>query len=136
MLEAPGFVAGLGDVAVMGNAIQKRGGHLLIVEDLRPLGEREIGGDDHRDLLVEAIEQMEQQGPAGLAEWEVAKLVQDDAVHARALAKRGAGAVATVFSFQPVNGVKHGEEACAAAVLDELAGDRHREMGLPLSSWL
>ena len=59
VLEPPGFVAGLDDVAVMGDAIQKGRGHLLIVEHLRPLGEREVGGDDHRDFLVEAVEQVE-----------------------------------------------------------------------------
>ena len=50
VLESPGFVAGLDDVAVMGDAIQQCGGHLLIVEHLRPFGEREVGGNDYRDL--------------------------------------------------------------------------------------
>ena len=59
MFEAPGLVAGLDDVAVMGDAIEQCGGHLRVVEHLRPLGEREVGGDDHADLLLEAVEQME-----------------------------------------------------------------------------
>lgn len=51
-------------------------------------------------------------------------------MHARALSKGGAGAVGPLFGLQPVHEIEHGEEACAAAMLDELAGDGHREMRL------
>jgi hypothetical protein len=39
---------------VMGEAVEERGGHLGIAEDGRPFAEGEIGGDDHRGLLIEA----------------------------------------------------------------------------------
>src|SRR6516162_2301926 len=39
VLETPGFVAGLDDVAVMSEAIEQRGCHLGVVEDARPLAE-------------------------------------------------------------------------------------------------
>ena len=45
-LEAPGFVSGLDDLAMMGEAVEQRGGHLGIAEDARPFAEGEIGGDD------------------------------------------------------------------------------------------
>ena len=45
-LEAPAVVAGLDDVAVVGQAIEQRGRHLGIAEDARPFAEGEIGGDD------------------------------------------------------------------------------------------
>jgi hypothetical protein len=35
-LEAPAFVAGLDDLAVVGQAIEKRGGHLGVAEHARP----------------------------------------------------------------------------------------------------
>ena len=52
-LEAPAVVTGLDDVAVVGEAIEQRGGHLGITEDARPFAERQVGGDDDRGALVE-----------------------------------------------------------------------------------
>jgi transposase-like protein len=48
VLEAPAVVAGLDDVAVMGQPIEQRGGHLGVAEDARPFAEGEVGGDDDR----------------------------------------------------------------------------------------
>ena len=61
VLEAPAVITGLDDVAMMGDAVQQRGGHLGIAEHGRPFAEREVGGDDHRGLLVELANQVEQQ---------------------------------------------------------------------------
>ena len=44
--EAPAVIAGLDDVAVVGQAIEQRGRHLGITEDARPFSECEVGGDD------------------------------------------------------------------------------------------
>jgi hypothetical protein len=53
VLESPAFVAGLDDVAMVGEAVEERGGHLRIAEDGRPFAEGEVGGDDDGGLLVE-----------------------------------------------------------------------------------
>ena len=45
--EAPALVAGLDDLAVMGEAVEQGRGHLGVAEDARPLAEGEVGGDDH-----------------------------------------------------------------------------------------
>jgi hypothetical protein len=45
-LEAPAVIAGLDDIAVMGQAIEQRGRHLRITEDTRPFTECEVRGDD------------------------------------------------------------------------------------------
>ena len=45
-LEAPAVIAGLDDIAVVGQAIEQRGRHLGIAEDARPFTECEVGGDD------------------------------------------------------------------------------------------
>jgi antitoxin ParD1/3/4 len=58
VLEAPAFVAGLDDLAVVGQAIEKRGGHLGVAEHARPFPEGEVGGDDDRGALEEAQEQL------------------------------------------------------------------------------
>ena len=61
----------------MGEAIEERGCHLGIPEDLGPFGEAEVGCDDDAGALVELAEQVEQQCPAGRTERQVAKLVED-----------------------------------------------------------
>src|SRR3954447_5252192 len=43
VLEAPALVAGLDDLAVMGQPVEQRGHHLGVAEDARPFGERQIG---------------------------------------------------------------------------------------------
>ena len=61
VLEAPAGVAGLDDIAVVGEPVEHGGGHLGITEDLGPIGEGEIGGDQQGGILVELADQMEQQ---------------------------------------------------------------------------
>jgi hypothetical protein len=58
-LEAPTVVAGLDDVAVVGETIEQRGRHLGIAEDARPLPEGEVRGDDDRGALVEPADEVE-----------------------------------------------------------------------------
>jgi len=45
-IEAPTVVSGLDDIAVAGEAIEQRGGHLGIFEDARRFTEGKIRGDD------------------------------------------------------------------------------------------
>src|SRR6516162_10449694 len=68
VLEAPAFVASLDDVAVVCQAVKHGGGHFGVAEDLRPICESEIGGDQQRRVLIELADQVEQQLAAGLAE--------------------------------------------------------------------
>jgi len=49
--EAPAFVAGLDEIAMVGQAIQHGGGHLGVAENFRPFGKCEIGGDQQRGIL-------------------------------------------------------------------------------------
>ena len=44
--ETPAVIAGFDDVAVVGQAIEQRGGHLCIAEHAGPFAEGEIRGDD------------------------------------------------------------------------------------------
>ena len=81
-LEAPAVVAGLDDVAVVGQSIEQRGGHLGVAEDARPFAEGEIRGDNDRGALVEPADEVEQELTAGLGEGQIAELIEDDEVHA------------------------------------------------------
>ena len=51
--EPPAVVAGLDDVAVMGQPVEQRGGHLGVAEHAGPFAEGEIDGDDDGSTLVE-----------------------------------------------------------------------------------
>ena len=77
MPEAPAVIASFDDIAMVGDAVERRSGHLGIAEDGGPLAERQVGGDDHRGLLVEPADQVEQQLSAGLGERQIAELVED-----------------------------------------------------------
>lgn len=46
VFEAPAVIAGLDNVAVMGEPVEQRRGHLGIAKDARPFAEGEVGGDD------------------------------------------------------------------------------------------
>ena len=70
-LEAPTVIAGLDDIAVVGEAIEERGRHLGITEDARPLPEGKIGGDDDRGALVEPADEVEQELAIRLSEGQI-----------------------------------------------------------------
>jgi len=80
VLEAPTVVAGLDDVAMMGQPIEHGGCHLGVAEHLRPIGEGQIGGDQQRRVLIKFADQVEQQPSAGLTEWQIAEFVDDEIV--------------------------------------------------------
>lgn len=46
VLEAEAVVSGFEDVAVVGEPVEQRGGHLCVAEDAGPFTEAEVGGDD------------------------------------------------------------------------------------------
>ena len=46
VLEAPTYITGLDDIAVMDQAVEQRGGHFGVAEDVRPFAKGEVGGDD------------------------------------------------------------------------------------------
>ena len=84
MLEAPAVVAGLDDIAMVGDAVEQRGGHLGIAEHGGPLAEGEVGGDDDRGLLVELADQVEQELPAGSGERQITQFIEHHEIESRA----------------------------------------------------
>ena len=72
VLEAPAVVAGLDDVAMVGEPVEQGGRHLGVAEDARPVGKGKVGGDDNRGSLVKPADQVEQELAAALREWQVA----------------------------------------------------------------
>jgi hypothetical protein len=64
--ESPAVVAGLDDVAVMGQAVEQCGGHLGVAEHAGPFAESKIGGDDDGGAFVEPANEMEEKLATGL----------------------------------------------------------------------
>src|SRR5271157_3958045 len=80
VLETEAVVSGFENVAAVGETVEQRGRHLGVAEHGGPLAEAEISRDDDAGALVELAQQMEEQGPAGGAERQIAKLVEDDEI--------------------------------------------------------
>src|SRR5271166_2394018 len=128
VFEAPAGVAGLDDVAVMGQAIEHCGGHPGVAEHLGPIGEGEVGGDQQRGVLVELADQVEQQLPAGLAERQVAELVDDDEIVAQQLLGQAAAAAGGLLLLELVDQIDEVEEPAPGADADDRRGDGDAEM--------
>jgi hypothetical protein len=58
--EAEAVVAGLKDVAAVGQAVEECGRHLGITEDCGPFAEAQVCGDDDACSFVEFTQQMEE----------------------------------------------------------------------------
>src|SRR5213075_906407 len=127
VLEAPALVSGLDDVAVVGKAVEERGGHLCVIEDGRPFAKGEVGGDHDGGLLVEPADQVEEQLAARLGEGQVAEFVEDDEVHACQVVRHAALAAGSSLSLELVDQVDDVEEATADTVADAGPGDGNGE---------
>ena len=117
VFEAPALVAGLDDLAMMGETVEERRGHLGGAEDGRPLAEGEVCGDDGGGSLVEpAAHEVEQQLPAGLGEGQVAEFVEDDEVASGELLCGAALAPGAELGLEAVDQVDDVVEAAACAL--------------------
>src|SRR5215216_3266592 len=74
------FDVHLEDRGVMDEAIDDGERHCLVGEDLAPLTERLIGGDQQGSALVSGADQFEQDAGFGLILGEVGKVVEDQQV--------------------------------------------------------
>ena len=128
-LETPAVVAGLDDVAVVGEPIEQRGGHLRITEHARPFAEGEVGGDHDRGALVEAADEVEEELASGLGEGQIAELVQHDEVQPRELIGEPPWPAAAHLGLEPVDQIDHVIEATARAGTDTASRDGDGEVG-------
>src|SRR5258705_589675 len=115
---------------MMGQAVEKRGGHLCIAEHARPFAEREVGGDDDCRALIEPADEVEQKLAAGLSEREVAEFVEDDEVHPGQMLGNTALPSVAGLDLQAVDEVDHVVEAPASAGSNAASGNGDGQMGL------
>lgn len=52
MAEAAGFIDGFDDLAVVGQPVEQRRGHLEVAEHAGPIGKRQIGRNHHSGVLL------------------------------------------------------------------------------------
>ena len=127
--EAPTVVATLDDVAVVGETVEQRGGHLGVAEHAGPFTEGEIGSDDDRRSLVEPADEVKQELPAGLREGQIAEFVEDDEVHARQMIGEPSLPTVAGFGLEPVDEIDHVVKPAADAGADAASGDGDGKMG-------
>src|SRR6202044_1694284 len=107
------------------------GRHLRVAEHGCPLAKAEISRDDDAGALVELAQQIEEQRPAGGAERQVTKLVEDDEIGVSEPGRDLARFALKLLLFKSVDEFDRGEEPNALAVmLDGLDADRRSEMRL------
>jgi hypothetical protein len=89
VLQAPAFVAGFDDVAVIRETVEQSGCHLWIAEDGRPFAEGEVGRDNDGGALVEAAHEVEQELASSLLEGQIAEFIEDHEVEASQIIGQG-----------------------------------------------
>ena len=80
LFEAEAFAIHLEDVAMVGESIQQSGGHAFALEDLIPVAEGQVAGDQQAAAFVTIGEDLEEQFGSGSAEGQVAEFVHDQQV--------------------------------------------------------
>ena len=65
----------------MGQSIQQGRGHTFALEDLAPLAERQVAGEQETGPFIPIREDLEQQLGAGAAEREVSQFITDQQIH-------------------------------------------------------
>jgi hypothetical protein len=128
--EAPAVVAGLDDIAVVGQAVEQRGCHLGVAEHAGPFAEGEIGGDDDGRALVKPADEVEQQLAAGLSERQVTEFVEDDEFHPGQMLGDTTLPSVAGLDLEAVDKVDHIVEAATGTGSDAASGDCDSQMGL------
>jgi hypothetical protein len=94
----------------MREPVEQCGCHLGIAEDTWPFTEGQIGRDDDRSALIELADEMEEELPAGLSEWQVAKFIENGKVLAGEIIGDPPLPPCTCFSLQAIDEINCAKE--------------------------
>lgn len=103
-------MAGLDDLAVVREPVERRGGHLGVGDQAEPLAERDVACDDQRGAFVVPVDRVEQQ-LIGLSERQIAELIQHDEVQPGQVVGIAAGAGLRLKSIDQIDRVESGPRA-------------------------
>src|SRR6187200_405762 len=127
----PQAVAGaldLDDDGVVQEAVEERGGDDRVTEDLAPLGEAPVGGEDHRAALVARVDQLEEQAAAVGDDRQITDLIDDQQGSAAEEADLVAQPALALGLGKRGNQVGKGDEVDAAPGPDRLDPERDRKV--------
>ena len=70
--------ADVDEMAVVQHSIDEGSGHDIIAQDLAPLFEALVGSQHGRGTLVAPIHELEEQHRAGVIDWQIPDLIDDE----------------------------------------------------------
>ncbi len=116
---------------MMRQSVEQRGRHLGVAKNARPFAECEICRHDHRGLLVEPADQVEQQLPAGLCERQIAEFVEHDEVLAAQIVGQAPRPSGSALGLKSVDQIDDIEESASGTATNAGASNCDGEMTLP-----
>jgi len=129
VLETIAIVSGLHNVAVVGEPVEQRSRHLGVSKDADPLREAQVGRDDDARALVELAEQVEEQSPTVLTEWQIAELVENHDIRIHQTQRQLARLPHQLLLLNGVDEFDGREEAHTTSIMfDRLYPDRRRQV--------
>ena len=127
--SAIAFGVAFNDCGVVDDAIDRRDGHGGIREDLVPLAERLIAGDDEAAAFVTLGDELEENGRFGLVFANIAEIIEDKGVVAVELCKSCRQGEIAACRLKLLDHVGGSGEQDAFAILDQRGADCDGEMG-------
>ena len=115
---------------MMQEAVEQRGGDDGIAEDVSPLGEAAVRGEDHGALFVASIDELEEEIAAAGNDREVADLVDNEQGEAAEVSDSLAQSALSFGPGERGDDIGEGAEVDAAAGLHRLDAERQAEVGL------
>ncbi len=119
----------LNDDSVVKQSVEKGRRRDGIAEDVAPLGEASVWGEDHRALFVPGVDELEEEIAAGGRDREVADLVDDEQREAAVVADLLAKSAIAFGLGERGDDVGERIEVDAAAGFDRLGAEDETEMG-------
>ena len=107
-----------------------RGERGIVVEDLRPVLEHPVGGDDGRAVLVAQADDLKQQIGAGLIDRQIAEFVKNEQRRLAVAVQRLFQAPAALGGGERIDHLHSGREAHAMALQAGGIAERGGQMGL------
>src|SRR3546814_1730070 len=120
---------------MMDNAIDDWNRHVIVMEELAPVGEVLIGGQDDGSVLVEHIDELEQVKSGLRGHGQVAQLVNDEHVEFGQLPDPLLELAFHFSQLQVFHKLKCGEEYDFVASLDRLLATPNGQVGFAHAGW-
>jgi hypothetical protein len=134
--EAVAFAADVEGCGVVEETIEESDCEYAVGEDVAPLPEALVGGEDDGLLgLVALVDDLEEEGGVGLFEGQISDLVQDEDLWADQDLEQGVEAVLLALCPGAGDEVVEREEVDSVSVFDGLEGEAGGQVSFPDAGW-